>query len=302
MDFDFNLILVPATLVFFLLWLLDKLVLKQREKKGRGNENFIIAWAYDFWPVLAVVLFVRSFLYEPFNIPSESMMPNLEVGDFILVNKFNYGVRLPLVHTKIIPVGEPKAGDVAVFRYPENPKQSYIKRVIAVSGDTVKIENGVISVNGQSYSQTLLEPKSIIFTERGQNNQVLDIPMAGGVYHEQIGEKQHIIQQVSPEQSAGRPQDYLQFRDDVSTQAVQQRQVLQLPTILAGFPSLTQTAEFTVPQGHYFVMGDNRDQSADSRFWGFVPEENLIGRAFYVWMHKEAGFSVPTFSRNGTIN
>ncbi|WLF83163.1 signal peptidase I [Moraxella sp. ZY210820] len=302
MDFDFNLILVPATLVFFLLWLLDKLVLKQREKKGRGNENFIIAWAYDFWPVLAVVLFVRSFLYEPFNIPSESMMPNLEVGDFILVNKFDYGIRLPLVHTKVIPVGEPKAGDVAVFRYPENPKQSYIKRVIAVSGDTVKIENGVISVNGQTYSQTQVEQKNIVFTEQDKNNQVLDIAMAGGLYHEQIGDKQHIIQQVSTEQTDEQAKAYLQFRDEVSQQVMQQRQAFQRSAIVAGFPSLVQTVEFTVPEGHYFVMGDNRDQSADSRFWGFVPEQNLIGRAFYVWMHKDAGFKLPTLERNGKIN
>lgn len=112
MDFDFNLILVPVTLILFAVWLLDKLVLKQRANKGRGNENFVITWAYDFWPVLAVVLVLRSFLYEPFNIPSDSMVPTLETGDFILVNKFDYGVRLPIVNKKIIDVGEPKRGDV----------------------------------------------------------------------------------------------------------------------------------------------------------------------------------------------
>ena len=104
MDFDFNLILVPVTLILFAVWLLDKLVLKQRANKGRGNENFVITWAYDFWPVLAVVLVLRSFLYEPFNIPSDSMVPTLETGDFILVNKFDYGVRLPIVNKKIIYV------------------------------------------------------------------------------------------------------------------------------------------------------------------------------------------------------
>lgn len=301
-DFDFNLILVPVTLVFFVIWLLDKLVFKQRKQKGKGNENFLIGWAYDFWPILAVVLFVRSFLYEPFNIPSESMMPTLKVGDFILVNKFDYGVRLPLIHTKIISVGEPKAGDVAVFRYPENPKQSYIKRVIAVSGDTVKIENGVISVNDQTYSQVLVEQKNIIFMEQSKDNQVLGITLDGGLYHEKIGDKQHIIQQVATEQVGEQTQAYLQFRDEVSQQYMQQRQVIQQPTIVAGFPTLVQTAKFTVPEGHYFVMGDNRDQSADSRVWGFVPEENLVGRAFYVWMHKDAGFNLPSFKHNGKIN
>ena len=116
MDFDFNLILVPVTLIFFIVWLLDKLVWKQRQSKGKGNENVIITWAYDFWPVLAVVLVLRSFLYEPFNIPSDSMVPTLETGDFILVNKFEYGVRLPIVNKKIIDVSEPERGDVIVFR------------------------------------------------------------------------------------------------------------------------------------------------------------------------------------------
>ena len=106
MDFDFNLILVPATLIFFGLWLLDKFVLKQRATKGKGNENVIISWAYDFWPVLAVVLVLRSFLFEPFNIPSDSMVPTLETGDYILVNKFQYGVRLPITNTNIIDIGE----------------------------------------------------------------------------------------------------------------------------------------------------------------------------------------------------
>ena len=149
MDFDFNLILVPATLIFFGLWLLDKFVLKQRATKGKGNENVIISWAYDFWPVLAVVLVLRSFLFEPFNIPSDSMVPTLETGDYILVNKFQYGVRLPITNTKIIDIGEPQRGDVAVFRYPENPKISYIKRIIGLPGDHLEFNNGQLTINGK---------------------------------------------------------------------------------------------------------------------------------------------------------
>ena len=136
MDFDFNLILVPATLIFFGIWLLDKFVLEQRATKGKGNENFIVSWAYDFWPVLAVVLVLRSFLFEPFNIPSDSMVPTLETGDYILVNKFQYGVRLPITNTKIIDTGEPQRGDVAVFRYPENPKISYIHTMFSYIDST----------------------------------------------------------------------------------------------------------------------------------------------------------------------
>ena len=136
MDFDFNLILVPVTLIFFLVWLLDKFVLKQRANKGRDQENFVVTWAYDFWPVLAVVLILRSFLYEPFNIPSDSMVPTLETGDFILVNKFDYGVRLPIVSAKVIDVGAPKRGEVIVFRYPPQPTISYIKRVVGLPGES----------------------------------------------------------------------------------------------------------------------------------------------------------------------
>ena len=130
MDFDFNLILVPLTLGLGLIWLLDKLTLKQRKTRGRGQESLLVRWAYDFFPVLAVVLIVRSFLIEPFNIPSSSMVPTLYTGDFIAVNKFAYGVRLPLNYTKVLNTGNPEHGDVMVFRYPENPSVHYIKRVI----------------------------------------------------------------------------------------------------------------------------------------------------------------------------
>lgn len=123
MDFDFNLILVPATLFFIAVWLLDKFVFKQRQTKGKGNENVIITWAYDFWPVLTVVLVLRSFLYEPFNIPSDSMVPTLETGDFILVNKFEYGVKLPILNTKIIDTGRPDrggcGGTAAMRKFPQ---------------------------------------------------------------------------------------------------------------------------------------------------------------------------------------
>lgn len=275
-DFDFNLILVPVTLVFFVIWLLDKLVFKQRKQKGKGNENFLIGWAYDFWPILAVVLFVRSFLYEPFNIPSESMMPTLKVGDFILVNKFDYGVRLPLIHTKIISVGEPKAGDVAVFRFPQNPRISYIKRVIGVAGDKVEMKNGDIWINGELQVRQAIGQVS---TEIRVANRVLSIQMEQ--YQSTLGQHQFISQQISAQQDNEQLNQRL-IEDDSVT--------------------MNQNWSVTVPQGQYFVMGDNRDQSEDSRYWGFVPEQNLIGRAFYVWMHKDAGFNLPSFKHNGKIN
>lgn len=277
MDFDFNLILVPVTLILFLLWLLDKLVLKQRATKGKGNENFLIGWAYDFWPVLAVVLFLRSFLYEPFNIPSESMVPTLKIGDFILVNKFDYGVRLPLVHSKIIDTGSPKHGDVAVFRYPENPKLSYIKRVVGLPGDKIEFKQGKLWINGQAQPSELLgqQPVEIQINANELTTMTVDR------YKNQLGDHQFISHQISAQQQNPNVQALIQHAKGLT---------------------MYQTWSITVPQGHYFMIGDNRDQSEDSRAWGFVPEENLIGRAFYVWMHKEPGFNLPSFSRNGKID
>jgi len=179
MDFDFNLILVPATLFFVAVWLLDKFVLKQRQTKGKGNENFIITWAYDFWPVLAVVLVLRSFLYEPFNIPSDSMVPTLETGDFILVNKFDYGVKLPIVNTKILDTGSPERGDVVVFRYPPQPTISYIKRVIGLPGDHIVYDHGQLTINGEKVAK--------VPVEFSREKDRLDTP--NSIYHkETIGE------------------------------------------------------------------------------------------------------------------
>lgn len=285
MDFDFNLILVPVVLVLFALWLLDKLVLKQRATRGKGNESFIIAWAYDFWPILAIVLVVRSFLYEPFTIPSESMKPGLEVGDFIVVNKYEYGVRLPLIHTKIIENNLPAHGDVIVFRFPNDPKIAYIKRVIGVAGDKVSIMDGQILINGQPHYQEAVKDIKLDFpVSNGQDS--FNIVADAKLYQERIGDKSYTIQQMNVEQAEHNAKVLIESRKQQTGKA---------------FPTMAQNAEFVVPDGHYFVMGDNRDQSEDSRAWGFVPEANLIGKATYIWTHKEPGFNLPSFSRNGSI-
>ncbi len=284
MDFDFNLILVPATLIFFGLWLLDKLVLKQRASKGKGNENFIITWAYDFWPVLAVVLVLRSFLFEPFNIPSDSMVPTLETGDYILVNKFQYGVRLPIVNTKVIDVGEPQRGDVAVFKYPENPKISYIKRIIGLPGDHIEFDRGQLMINGQKVQQ--------VPTEFSREKDILDTPKSI-YYTETMGTHQHLVRLLEGQNTLVSAFNYAQSKKDLPYVATANERFVK---------SNGQSWEVTVPQGHYFAMGDNRDQSADSRFWGFVPEQNLTGHATYIWMHKEPGLHLPSFGRNGSIN
>ena len=275
MDFDFNLILVPATLFFIAVWLLDKFVFKQRATKGRGNENFIITWAYDFWPVLAVVMVLRSFLYEPFNIPSDSMVPTLETGDFILVNKFEYGVRLPIINSKIIDVGSPERGEVAVFRYPPQPSISYIKRIVGLPGDHIVYDHGQLSINGEKVIKTPIQ-----FSREKDN---LDTPTS--IYHQEtLGAHTFTMRELEGVNVA-RQAPFLNYVDNGKYSAEN-----------------GLYWEVKVPEGHYFAMGDNRDQSADSRFWGFVPEENLTGRAFYIWMHKEPGFNLPSFSRNGKID
>ena len=275
MDFDFNLILVPATLFFIAVWLLDKFVFKQRANKGRGNENFIITWAYDFWPVLAVVMVLRSFLYEPFNIPSDSMVPTLETGDFILVNKFEYGVRLPIINSKIIDVGSPERGEVAVFRYPPQPSISYIKRIVGLPGDHIVYDHGQLSINGEKVSKTPIQ--------FSRDKDSLDTPAS--IYHQETLGKHTFTMRELEGVNVARQAPFLNYVDNGKYSAEN-----------------GLYWEVKVPEGHYFAMGDNRDQSADSRFWGFVPEENLTGRAFYIWMHKEPGFNLPSFSRNGKID
>lgn len=284
MDFDFNLILVPATLIFFILWLLDKFVFKQRATKGKGNENFIITWAYDFWPVLAVVLVLRSFFFEPFNIPSDSMVPTLETGDYILVNKYQYGVRLPITNTKIVDFGDPKRGEVAVFRYPDNPKISYIKRIVGLPGDHIVYEQGQLSINGQKVQQTP--------TEFSRQKDILDTPKSI-YYYESMGEHKHLVRLLEGQNTLISAFNYAQNKKDLPYVTTANDRFVK---------SNGQSWEVTVPKNHYFAMGDNRDQSADSRFWGFVPEENLTGRAIYIWMHKEPGLNLPSFSRNQTID
>ncbi|KAF7275991.1 hypothetical protein GWI33_011031, partial [Rhynchophorus ferrugineus] len=219
--------------------------------------NPIVNWAYDFWPVLAVVLVVRSFFFEPFNIPSESMNPTLETGDFILVNKFAYGVRLPLLNNKIIDIGEPQHGDVAVFRYPLKPSISYIKRIIGLPGDVIAYRNGELFINGEKQPHQLGAQVSLPVSDFDAQGQEQKIDVQAQQWVVNIAEHRFITQYIKTEQSDAPAQ---QFVD-------QYQQKVPL--------SLLQNWEVTVPEGQYFAMGDNRDQSADSRYWGFVPEANL---------------------------
>ena len=215
----------------------------------------------SFFPVIAVVFGLRSFLVEPFKIPSGSMIPTLLVGDFILVNKFTYGVRLPVIHTKIIEMGSPKRGDVMVFRYPVDPSLDYIKRVIGVPGDKISYQNKRLSVNDIE----LPARAEVDFLHR-------DRAAYSRQYSETLDGRAHRVLN---------DEDAPAFI--MSAAAFPQRENCIYNN--AGVVCM-------VPPGHYFMMGDNRDNSLDSRFWGFVPEANIVGRAFGIWMNWSGGLNL----------
>lgn len=261
------------------------------------KEPMLVRWAYEYLPILLIIILVRSFVIEPFNIPSSSMVPTLYTGDFIIVNKSAYGLRLPITHTKIFSTGEPKRGDVVVFRYPKNPKRYYIKRMIGLPGDTVRYDNGVLSINGTKVDtaktdyqmQAVLNAK--LMPEVIENHRLSDEERAKyGVeeekyahyYREQLGEHDYTVRYLGDLNSAS-----------------------MAPFLLDNSPQTAASGgtlwQITVPQGQYFVMGDNRDRSEDGRFWGFVPESHLSGKATYIWMHKEPGLAMPSFGRVGAI-
>lgn len=276
MHLNLALILVVLTAVTGVVWLIDSLFflpgrrrvassidslsgLDEEQRRAQLElalrEPILTEYARSFFPVLLVILVVRSFIAEPFKIPSGSMMPTLVVGDFILVNKFSYGLRWPVLNSKFLDFGEPQRGDVVVFRYPENPKQDYIKRVIGIPGDEVRYQNKVLFVNGEQVQADYQGPYTGPSEPGGRS-------MAGA--------------QVFEEKLAGHP-----------------HRMMNLPQIAA-----TREGTWTVQDGQYFVMGDNRDNSMDSRYWGFVPEANLVGKAMLVWMNFSGGID---FGRIGTV-
>jgi signal peptidase I len=253
----FEIALVVLTFFTGLVWLLDKLVLAKRRAAADGlladaGEPVIVDYSKSFFPVLAIVLVLRSFVAEPFRIPSNSMMPTLLTGDFILVNKFAYGLRLPVTNTKVVALGEPKRGDVVVFKPPHHPEQDWIKRVVGLPGDVVAYRDNQVILNGQPLAY------ESVGTYQGVGN---GAEMTGA--------------QELREALPGRPHRILE-----STDALQRD---------------PGEGEWVVPEGHYFVMGDNRDNSEDSRYWGLLPEKNLRGRAFLVWLNCEGWFCQGAF-------
>lgn len=249
MSINLALILAVLTLVTGVVVALDKLVWKIDEQDGRTAPtavNILVEYSRTFFPVLIFVLVIRSFVFEPFRIPSGSMMPTLLQGDFIFVKKYSYGLRLPVLETKIIETGSPERGDVIVFRLPSDPSINYIKRVIGLPGDEVVYERQRLTINGQAVS---------LSARTGMHE-------GASIYVEDLDGRVHDILVENPQHSR---------RDGT----------------------------YRVPEGHYFVMGDNRDRSKDSRFISAIPEEYLVGEAVRIWMHF-IPWNMPMWSRVGT--
>lgn len=217
-----------------------------------------IEYSGSFFPVIAMVFFLRSFLYEPFKIPSGSMLPTLFIGDLILVNKFTYGIRLPIINKKIIEINTPQRGDVMVFKYPENPSLDYIKRVVGVPGDTVVYKNKRLIINGAEVSYENMRD----FLHEGTS---LTYSMQ---FNENLTGVRHTI--LNDEQKPAFVRNYRPFPEFPNRE-------------LCSYDELGFACK--VPAGHYFMMGDNRDNSEDSRYWGFVPDQNIVGKAFFIWMN-----------------
>ena len=236
MYFDFAAILLIATVITGVIWLLW-LLLTPKTKRSQPAPK-LVEYSRSFFPVLLVVFLLRAFVAEPYRIPSGSMKPSLLEGDFILVNKYTYGVRMPITAQKIFPLHNPERGDVLVFRYPNNPKINFIKRVVGLPGDTIEYNNKTLYINGKAANTELI----------GQD---IDQDIFGKIwqvkrYQENLNSTEHEV-------------------------------------FIRNYPTHEQ-AKITVPEGAYFVMGDNRDNSEDSRVWGFVPDKLIVGKAFMVWL------------------
>ncbi|KAF0100051.1 MAG: signal peptidase I [bacterium] len=253
---NFALILFLALVITGAIWLFDHLF-NAKKRPADAKLPVLVDYSKSFFPVILIVFLLRSFLVEPFKIPSGSMLPTLLIGDFILVNKYEYGIRLPVINKKVIELSSPQRGDVMVFRFPSDPSLDYIKRVVGVPGDVVEYVDKRLVINGQPVRYT--RAGKYEYTAQGLNF------VQGETWREQLGEHAHIamVQADMPPVIPHQVEGAFPYRDNCGYSE-------------SGF-------KCTVPAGHYFTLGDNRDASNDSRYWGFVPDENIVGRAFFIW-------------------
>lgn len=258
MSINLALVLVVLTVFSGIVVAFNRFYYEKTQEDVSGEENAllgtVIEYSRSFFPVLLFVLVIRSFVFEPFRIPSGSMIPTLVQGDFIFVKKYSYGLRWPVIEKKFIETGTPDRGDVVVFRLPSNPKINYIKRVVGLPGDIISYDGARLTINGQLMHVT--------------DNAVASASDSGYIYSEQLGEREHSIR----------------HRDSIA-------EILQ-----------PRVRSYEVPQGHFFMMGDNRDNSQDSRYIGPIPETHLVGEAVRIWMNLDLsdGASWPDWGRIGT--
>ena len=250
---NFALILFVLLVVTGALYAVDRFHFRKL-RASDAKEPLWVEWGASFFPVILIVFVLRSFLFEPFKIPSGSMIPTLLVGDYILVNKFIYGIRLPVINKKIIDISSPQRGDVMVFRYPEDPSLDYIKRVVALPGDTVAYQNKRLSINGVPVPTErlpdYLHPERLYYSEQ---------------YVARMDAAEHRYLNDSDAPAFVPDATRFPYRDHCTYNA--------------------EGVVCKVPSGHYFLLGDNRDNSRDSRVWGFVPEQNIVGKAFFIWLN-----------------
>lgn len=245
----FALFMVAILAVTGVIWLLDSLFWRKK-RAADAADPVLVEYAKSFFPVILLVFFVRSFIVEPFKIPSGSMMPTLLAGDYILVNKYTYGLRVPILNTRFFDLNQPERGDVFVFHYPPSPSVDYIKRVVGLPGDKIRYLDKRLTINGQLLD--VQEVGDYAYVKPGLNM------LTAKQYREQLGAVQHDIL-INP------------WLGTYNADALGAK--------------FANDEEIVVPPGHYLAMGDNRDDSSDSRVWGFVPEQNLVGKAFFIWMN-----------------
>jgi len=250
---NFALFLLILLVVTGGVWAMETLWLR-RSRAPHAKQPWWVEYSVSFFPVILIVFLLRSFLIEPFKIPSSSMVPTLLVGDFILVNKYTYGIRLPVANVKVVELGSPERGDVMVFRFPEDPSLDYIKRVVAIPGDRLEYRNKRLSINGTPVPTRQVD--DYLSKERMQFSRRY-VETVNGVEHEIL-----LDEDSPPSMMPGRA---FPFAGNCNYN--------------------TNGLACTVPPGHYFVMGDNRDNSSDSRVWGFVPDANIVGKAFFIWLN-----------------
>ncbi|TMI10308.1 MAG: signal peptidase I [Betaproteobacteria bacterium] len=250
---SFALFLLILLVVTGVVWALEAAWLR-RSRSALAKQPWWVEYSVSFFPVILIVFLLRSFLVEPFKIPSSSMVPTLLVGDFILVNKFTYGIRLPVANKKVMELGSPRRGDVMVFRYPEDPSLDYIKRVVGLPGDRIEYRNKRLFINGTQVPVRQID--DYLSKERMQFSRRY-LETLNGVEHEIL------------------------LEEDAPAFVAPSRAFPHAGNCNYNMNGLA----CTVPPGHYFAMGDNRDNSSDSRVWGFVPDENIVGKAFFIWLN-----------------